>query len=839
MSDSRSLDATMTTSYLSSKDDKDLEQLFPEHDGITLILGYLEYLFPKKPEKEQILLDKLKYKIPLHILDPDSLSESLLLKQNHCFEKKEEKLSEKTYISSYTTYLKTKHKIPKKANFVEYLSELNDEICSDQNEKWFLTCSEKKYIESRKIWTDVVSNVEIFNEKYIKNNNIKSNIINRLKKLGYTTDHENIYQKAIRFLKFNTAIVLSFNASFLKDGISDYQPVSMFERNTGKSSAYKAFREITEDKIYECLDDKLKKLFFSNIHARPKYAALMLLDRNHTVEAIIGYGKSYVVLDDIIKLNSLFFPCDSLNIKALHGKDLLPSTYHHLDILLLQCSDTLLDTIAKRVVYGILPSNYSPQMNLSGDHGYLEVHIPSINLLNRDLITHIHIDKSEYVMTSDEIFPFTSLNISLTNDTENPYPKLCGEFMQCVEHNKIFRFQELLKSYPLLARITNRIGEEPIAIATKRGHYNIVKLLIKYYSDLNILWPDGKALIHHAVESGSLLMVQALGEMKGINFNVRTSIQSSTTSDGMTPVFIASYLNQVDISILEYLIKKGADTSIATTNGQTPLIAAAYSNHLDRINAIIATGKININSVAKGGHTALSNAVENGNDKMVKAILAVKDIKIISNKKDDGESSLFIAASQGKVKIVELLLKVEGIDIEAKRDPGDGKTALQIAEQKKHIDIAKLFKTYFIKNVLYKTSNENKDTITISSDRSFASAFQAFFNKNHNKNSESSPQQCWYKLTEDKQINWINTFITKQINDFKSRRKDIFDDVEKYYLSSGWFFCTRDRKAKNLMDDCNKTETEEKLDQLIAKNQSIDKNDKLSSILSKYQPKNP
>ena len=218
----------------------------------------------------------------------------------------------------------------------------------------------------------------------------------------------------------------------------------------------------------------------------------------------------------------------------------------------------------------------------------------------------------------------------------------------------------------------------------------VIFILSKHPEIINEPLQDGKSPLHLAVESGNLKLVQVLAETKGIHLNIRAHTPN-TNLDGMTPVFMASYLTP-NADILNYLIQLGADTSIATTNGQTPLTVATYANMQDRVLAIVATNNSNVNSVIIGGYTALTNAVEKGDVTMVKTVLTIPGNKIINNKKGNGESALFIAASQGHVEKVVALLRAPEIDITASRIPGDGKTALQVATESSHTEVINLIK---------------------------------------------------------------------------------------------------------------------------------------------------
>jgi len=64
----------------------------------------------------------------------------------------------------------------------------------------------------------------------------------------------------------------------------------------------------------------------------------------------------------------------------------------------------------------------------------------------------------------------------------------------------------------------------------------------------------------------------------------------------------------------------------------------------------------------------------------------------INAKNKLGESELFIMVREGKIEKVLELLQIPNIDVDSNRIPGDGKTTLQIAEEKGFTQIVHLLK---------------------------------------------------------------------------------------------------------------------------------------------------
>lgn len=100
------------------------------------------------------------------------------------------------------------------------------------------------------------------------------------------------------------------------------------------------------------------------------------------------------------------------------------------------------------------------------------------------------------------------------------------------------------------------------------------------------------------------------------------------------------------------------------------------------------------------GETPLISAVKNTPVTIQTMATLLSNPKIDLNKKSKGESALFIAAKTNQFDKLYALLCMPNIDTEARRLPGDGKTALNIAIEKKHKHIIDLLTLYQMINDL-------------------------------------------------------------------------------------------------------------------------------------------
>lgn len=409
-------------------------------------------------------------------------------------------LEEKHHYPTYGQFLKTLRKMPSDENFEIYLTELKA-ILKASSGKVPLTASEQKQINARKTWSEVVSHVDELNAARSFDIQSPTNAIcGRLTKLGLLNgnlDPHRIISEAVHFLQHNTVIVMTFNATFLHQrGLTWYQTLNQFEKDAqhNRVDAYAANRDETEKDVFSPLSDALKEKLLGCPEARPKYAAIKMLDKDHFIEATTWYGKSYVIFDDKIKLNALYNPYDSMGGKFALGKTPLPCTYHHLELILLNCTDTLLRALVTKVTTGHLPKEYTQQGERDPNNGgYIEVMLPALNLLDPSIVKHIHIDSSEHKMNDEEFKAMGEIRIPVTNTETNPfkdnyYKETCTQLINYVKDNNLIKVKELLNKYSFLTHIRDENDQDLITIAGQLNLHNMVLLLFSFGGDPNSIF---------------------------------------------------------------------------------------------------------------------------------------------------------------------------------------------------------------------------------------------------------------------------------------------------------------------------------------------------------------
>ena len=140
-----------------------------------------------------------------------------------------------------------------------------------------------------------------------------------------------------------------------------------------------------------------------------------------------------------------------------------------------------------------------------------------------------------------------------------------------------------------------------------------------------------------------------MGSKKGHNELVEVLIKAgadinTTSKQKMTALNYAINANNLDA--IKLLIEKGADpnTVVNKETGQTLLMRAAENGRNDLVEALIEAGA-DINTTSKQKMTALNYAINANNDEIIRLLLNASDINI-SAQDNNGYSALRFAVRQ-------------------------------------------------------------------------------------------------------------------------------------------------------------------------------------------------
>ena len=203
----------------------------------------------------------------------------------------------------------------------------------------------------------------------------------------------------------------------------------------------------------------------------------------------------------------------------------------------------------------------------------------------------------------------------------------------------------------------DREGNTPLHQAVKRIDLEAVRRLVSQGADIKISNKHKNTPLHTAVNYYDMqpMHVEIFKELlKAINV---LDVVNVSNNDGYTPLHFAAFHGI--FTVVEDLVKKGADIDAKNENYETPLYIAAQRGMLNTVKTLIEKGAA-IDAKCNTGETPLCVAAMYGHVEIVKALIKNKarlDYPFVDNY---GNTPLHIAAQQGHIKIIEVLIKAGG-----------------------------------------------------------------------------------------------------------------------------------------------------------------------------------
>ncbi|MEP7352256.1 MAG: ankyrin repeat domain-containing protein [Acidobacteriota bacterium] len=215
-------------------------------------------------------------------------------------------------------------------------------------------------------------------------------------------------------------------------------------------------------------------------------------------------------------------------------------------------------------------------------------------------------------------------------------------------------------------------GLTPLTEATLQNHLEVVQALLAAKAKVDA---KGKTSIGRPLFEASmhdrLAILQAL-------VAAGADVNAIQTTDGRTAVMAAAA--GVQPGGVRVLIQAGANVNAMTYSGVTPLMIAAGRNDSALVEALLA-----VHADANGGFRVCSNAFPAPNPGSTSGINGANAMGLFSTLA--GSSPLGVASAVGNLTVVRALLTAKA---DANRVQCDGKTALQIARENGHREVATL-----------------------------------------------------------------------------------------------------------------------------------------------------
>ncbi len=236
--------------------------------------------------------------------------------------------------------------------------------------------------------------------------------------------------------------------------------------------------------------------------------------------------------------------------------------------------------------------------------------------------------------------------------------------------------------------VRNKNGFTPLWKASKKGHTEIVKLLLKAEADVNARNKYGTPLLVATYKGHTEIVKLLLTAGADVN---------AADKWGDTPLYTATYKGHTEI--VKLLLTAGADVNAADQWGDTPLLFASQKGYTEIVKLLLTAGAdANVNPGRKTYcFTALMAASENGHTEIVKLLLtAGADVNAAD--KTEGVTPLLMTSLYGYTEIVKLLLTA-GADVNIMISiNGIDHTPLSLSKEMSHTRIVKLLTEYGAKD---------------------------------------------------------------------------------------------------------------------------------------------
>ncbi len=261
-------------------------------------------------------------------------------------------------------------------------------------------------------------------------------------------------------------------------------------------------------------------------------------------------------------------------------------------------------------------------------------------------------------------------------------------------------------------------GDTALTLATMNGHMNVVQALLAAKADVNA---GSRPALYVAATIGNQEMAKVLLAAKPDLDRQDPWLGATALMQTLAP-WGSGFAppNQLQPSssrweIARLLVDAGANVNVMTRAGVTALMFAAQENSprgLEMVQALLAAhADVNGGCVCRTaallpigsarhsgamGYTALGLAVSRGSVEVVQALLeanaqrAANASIAVDAKQSGGDTPLTLAAARGRSDVVRLLLAAKA-DVGAAND--DGKTALMLALENDHAEVAELLRS--------------------------------------------------------------------------------------------------------------------------------------------------
>lgn len=218
----------------------------------------------------------------------------------------------------------------------------------------------------------------------------------------------------------------------------------------------------------------------------------------------------------------------------------------------------------------------------------------------------------------------------------------------------------------------NELDETALFIAAEKGHVEVVKELLKYSDKETPTKKNRSGLdpLHAAASQGHLAIVQLL-------LDHDPGLSKTMGQHNETPVISAAARGHTAV-VNELLSRDSSIVGLCKSNGKNALHLAGRSCHVEIVRAILDKDPTLATIADKKLQTALHMAVKGKDNCEVVKLLLEADPGGVMRQDKFGNTPLHVATRKKRVEIVNELLRVRDLDINALNR--ERKTALDIAD---------------------------------------------------------------------------------------------------------------------------------------------------------------
>ncbi|XP_048246498.1 ankyrin repeat domain-containing protein 50-like [Haliotis rufescens] len=223
-------------------------------------------------------------------------------------------------------------------------------------------------------------------------------------------------------------------------------------------------------------------------------------------------------------------------------------------------------------------------------------------------------------------------------------------------------------------------GMTPVMWAARRGHREVLDLLVKKEAYLKVVDDASNNILHWACYGGHVAMVKHVVSKNMVDIN-------SKGRDGRTPLMCAA--REGKSRIFDFLVSRGGLPSGIDKDGNNILLLACLGGNGKIVKYIISHDDVDINGRGQSGRTPLMAAAYKGHGKVFDLLVDKEaDLTLVD---DAGDNVLHVACLGGHVKIVSRVLDLDRVDINIQGQCR--RTPLMMAARLEHNEIFHLLES--------------------------------------------------------------------------------------------------------------------------------------------------